>query len=572
VTSFAELPAALVRALGSAGIDTPFPIQAATLPDALAGENVLGRARTGAGKTLGFGLPMLARLAGMPAVPKRPVGLVLVPTRELAQQVADALTPLGRALGVRLTTVYGGTSIPRQIRALEDGVHIVVATPGRLVDLLERRSCDLSDVAITVLDEADHMCDLGFLPVVTDLLGQVPAGGQRMLFSATLDGDVNSLVRKFLPEPVLVAIDPEASPITTMTHHAFEVPDREAKLELLAVLAGGAARTLLFVRTKHGADRLARQLGKVGVPASALHGGMQQGARTRSLKAFAEGSRRVLVATDVAARGIHVDEVDLVVHADPPTEPKAYLHRSGRTARAGAEGIVAVVSVPDERAAVAALLAAAGVGGQPIRVTSDDALVVQLVADAAARAASASLLAGPEAEQPQLAPTREERRAHLQPRAPRRSGEGTSERPVRERRREDDRPRAGRTGTDSTKRRPSSEDRPAAGQGERRADRPDRPAANRRTDDRPASARGTAGRTSDGTGREQQRRGTGTWEYRPAGQDRGRAQSRAGQATRTENGRPERATRGAQPRPVRQDGSNRPAPARHGRPRRRDAV
>jgi superfamily II DNA/RNA helicase len=388
VATFADagLPGILVSALSTAGIETPFPIQAATLPDALAGENVLGRAQTGAGKTLGFGLPMLARLgAGRRARPGKPRGLVLVPTRELAQQVADALEPLARTLGVRMTTVYGGTSIPRQVNALTRGVDIVVATPGRLMDLLERRACDLSEVAVTVVDEADHMCDLGFLPVVTQLLAQVPGDGQRMLFSATLDGDVDVLVRKYLPKPVLVALDPEAAPVTTMTHHAFETPDRDTKLALLIELAGGLGRTLLFVRTKHGADRLAKQLSRGGVPSAALHGGMAQGARTRSLRSFSEGECRVLVATDVAARGIHVDDVDLVVHADPPTEPKAYLHRSGRTARAGADGAVVVVSFPAERPAVETLLRAAGVGGQPVAVTPEDVRVRDLVGPAAPR-------------------------------------------------------------------------------------------------------------------------------------------------------------------------------------------
>ncbi len=392
VASFADsgLPGTLVAALATAGIETPFPIQAATLPDALAGEHVLGRAQTGAGKTLGFGLPMLARLAaGRRARPGRPRGLVLVPTRELAQQVADALEPLARCMGMRMTTVYGGTSIQRQVTALTRGVDIVVATPGRLVDLLERRTCDLGEVAVTVVDEADHMCDLGFLPVVTDLLAQVPADGQRMLFSATLDGDVDVLVRRFLPKPVLVAIDPEAAQITTMTHHAFETADRDTKLELLTELAGGLGRTLLFVRTKHGADRLARQLGRGGVPAAALHGGMAQNARTRALRSFTDGACRVLVATDVAARGIHVDDIDLVVHADPPTEPKAYLHRSGRTARAGAAGAVVVVSVPAERPAVAGMLRAAGVGGQPVAVAPDDARVRDLVGPSAPRVTGA---------------------------------------------------------------------------------------------------------------------------------------------------------------------------------------
>jgi len=328
---------------------------------------------------------MLARLAEMggKSKPSRPRGLVLVPTRELAQQVADALAPLAQALGLRLTTVYGGTSMFRQIQNMHRGVDIVVATPGRLTDLIERKVAILDEVAVAVIDEADHMCDLGFLPVVTDLLRQVPASGQRMLFSATLDGGVDKLVREFLPNPVLVAVDAEVSAVSGMEHHAFEAADRGAKLELVTALAGGLGRTLLFTRTKHGADRLADQLSKAGVPAKALHGGMQQNARTRALKSFSDGTHRVLVATDVAARGIHVDDISLVIHADPPTEPKAYLHRSGRTARAGAGGTVVAVSLPEERRTVTSMLRAAGIVGEPIRVRAGDHEVRELVGPAA---------------------------------------------------------------------------------------------------------------------------------------------------------------------------------------------
>ena len=384
VTSFAAagLPSALLTALAQRDIDTPFPIQSATLPDALAGEHVLGRAQTGSGKTLGFGLPLLTRLAADRrgrAQPGRPRGLILTPTRELAQQVADALAPLGQSLGLRLATVYGGASINRQIAALTRGVDVVVATPGRLTDLIESGHCMLDGVAVTVLDEADQMCDLGFLPVVRALLGQVPAGGQRLLFSATLDRDIDGLVREFLPEPVLVAVDPEVPAVDTMTHLVFEAADREAKAALLAALTCGHGRTLVFARTRHGADRVSRQLSRAGIAAATLHGGMAQSARTRTLRTFTAGDHRVLVATDVAARGIHVDGIDLVVHADPPTEAKSYLHRSGRTARAGAAGTVVTVSLPEERRTVHGLLRAAGLDVGPVPMTAADPRVAELV-------------------------------------------------------------------------------------------------------------------------------------------------------------------------------------------------
>ena len=330
---------------------------------------------------------MLARLAAdpHPVKPGHPRGLVLVPTRELAQQVADALDPLARTLRLRVATVYGGASLTRQVDALRRGAGIVVATPGRLTDLIERRACDLGQVEITVVDEADHMCDLGFLPVVQRLLSQVPAAGQRMLFSATLDGGVDALVREHLHGPVLVAVDAEVQPAASTAHHGFEAADKEAKLQLVTALAGGRGRTLVFSRTKHGADRLARQLAREGIPAAPLHGGMAQNARSRALRSFSEGSRPVLVATDVAARGIHVDDVELVVHADPPAEHKAYLHRSGRTARAGAAGTVVVVVLPEERRAVEALLRIAGLTVAIERVTAGHPRVLDVVGPAGTR-------------------------------------------------------------------------------------------------------------------------------------------------------------------------------------------
>jgi superfamily II DNA/RNA helicase len=360
--AFADLglPGPLVDALRRAGIDTPFPVQAATIPDGLAGRDVLGRAATGSGKTLAFGLPLIVRLAGAKAARRRPRGLVLVPTRELAMQVATALAPLARAQGVSVSVVAGGLPINRQIQALESGLDIVVATPGRLVDLIERRACSLRDVVVTVLDEADHMADLGFLPVVRQLLDQTPPRGQRLLFSATLDGDVATLVKAYLNDPVEHALAvPEAS-IETMSHHLFLVA-HEAKFDLVASIAAREGRTLCFVRTKHGADRIARNLSRAGVGAGALHGGRTQAQRNKALAAFRDGSVPVLVATDVAARGIHVDDVSLVLHVDPPQDSKDYLHRSGRTARAGESGVVVLLTTPAEERTVRKMLAQAGV-------------------------------------------------------------------------------------------------------------------------------------------------------------------------------------------------------------------
>jgi superfamily II DNA/RNA helicase len=341
VPSFHQLglPERLVTALARRGVTEPFAIQARALPDAIAGRDILGRGQTGSGKTLAFGLPMLTRLVGQPRTPKAPRGLVLVPTRELAQQVHDALAPLGQAVDLKVMTVYGGASMGRQIDQLRRGTDIVVATPGRLQDLIDQRECDLSQVRITVLDEADHMADLGFMPAVTALLDLTPANGQRLLFSATLDRGVDKLALGYLTDPAMHAVAPAASPVDTMDHVVFAV-QRDAKVEIAAEIATRPARTLFFVRTKHGADRLATQLSTSGVNAVAIHGNLTQNARKRALENFQGGSTRVLVATDVAARGIHVDDVDLVVHFDPPADHKDYLHRSGRTARAGARGTV----------------------------------------------------------------------------------------------------------------------------------------------------------------------------------------------------------------------------------------
>jgi superfamily II DNA/RNA helicase len=354
--SFAELgvPAALVDVLDADGITAPFPVQTATLPDALAGRDILGRARTGSGKTLGFSLPMVSRLAGGPTAPGRPRGLVLVPTRELASQVTDVLKPLARAMGLWVTTIFGGVSYGPQVSALQRRTDIVVATPGRLADLIGQGECSLSDVEITVIDEADQMADLGFLPVVRRLLETTPAGGQRMLFSATLDAAVDVLARRFLSDPALHSVDENSSP-AEIEHHVLTV-DAANRVAVIAALAGGEKRSLVFTRTKHGAERLARQLTQAGIPAAELHGNLRQGARSRNLAAFASGVARVMVATDIAARGIHIDGIDLVIHFDPPAEHKAYVHRSGRTARGGADGVVVTLQTKSQARDVTALM------------------------------------------------------------------------------------------------------------------------------------------------------------------------------------------------------------------------
>ncbi|HEX6676577.1 MAG TPA: DEAD/DEAH box helicase [Actinomycetes bacterium] len=373
--SFAELgvPRALAGVLARNGITAPRPIQALTLPDALAGRDVLGRAETGSGKTLAFGLPMLTRLAAARAVPRSPTprGLVLVPTRELARQVRDELAPLAAALGLKLLAVYGGAPIRAQVQALRRGTDVVVATPGRLTDLYRQGVCSLDAVTITVLDEADHMADMGFLPQVTWLLDRVPAGGQRLLFSATLDHEVATIVRRYLADPARHTVT-QSSATPARMDHQFRAVTAAGKVAAAAELATGHRRVLLFVRTKHGATRLTRQLGRAGVRAGALHGNLAQNARQRALAAFSTGTVPVLVATDIAARGIHVDDVDLVVHFDPPAEAKGYLHRSGRTARAGAAGTVVTLVLPEQAAQVATLRRLAGVA-QPMRPVAPEA-------------------------------------------------------------------------------------------------------------------------------------------------------------------------------------------------------
>ena len=348
------VPAPLVEVLDDQGITAPFPVQAATLPDALAGRDILGRAQTGSGKTLGFSLPLVTRLAGGSTRSARPRGLILVPTRELATQVTDVLKPLARAMNMWVTTIYGGVAYGPQVNALQHKTDIVVATPGRLADLIGQGECDLSDVEITVIDEADQMADLGFLPIVRRLLETTPDGGQRMLFSATLDAAVDVLARRFLHDPVLHSVDENSSP-AEIEHHVLTV-EAANRVAVIAALVGGEKRSLVFTRTKHGAERLARQLTDAGIPAAELHGNLRQGARSRNLAAFASGLARVMVATDIAARGIHIDGIDLVIHADPPAEHKAYVHRSGRTARGGADGVVVTLQTRAQVRDVAAMM------------------------------------------------------------------------------------------------------------------------------------------------------------------------------------------------------------------------
>jgi superfamily II DNA/RNA helicase len=361
LTTFAALgvPEPLVTALTSAGITTPFPIQAATLPDALAGQDILGRGRTGSGKTLGFSLPLIAGLADGHTMACRPRGLVLVPTRELASQVQAVITPLASVMGLSTVAIFGGTSQRPQVAALRNRADIVIACPGRLADLIEQGHCHLGDVEISVLDEADHMADLGFLPVVRRLLEATPADGQRMLFSATLDGAVDVLARRFLDNPARHSVDAVSAP-AEIAHHLLTVAPTD-RVGVVCALAGGDNKSLVFTRTKHGAAKLTKQLAAAGVPATELHSNLAQNARTRNLESFTSGAVRVLVATDIAARGIHVDDIGLVIHADSPAEHKAYLHRSGRTARAGAGGVVITLQTPAQAQEVRTLMRRAGV-------------------------------------------------------------------------------------------------------------------------------------------------------------------------------------------------------------------
>ncbi|MEO7371282.1 MAG: DEAD/DEAH box helicase, partial [Ilumatobacteraceae bacterium] len=395
---------------------TAFPIQSATLPDSLEGHDVLGRGKTGSGKTIAFALPIVARLAasGKRRESSRPRALILVPTRELANQVMTSLKPLAEAMSLRVATVYGGVGQGPQVSALRHGVDIVVACPGRLEDLIAQRHCRLDAVEVTVLDEADHMADLGFLPGVKRILDATPVGGQRLLFSATLDKAIDGLVRQYLVNPIVHSVDPEVSSVNTMTHHVLAVAAGD-KAAVVSALASGLDRSLLFMRTKHGAKKLAKQLCAAGIPAVELHGNLSQSARERNLADFSSGHVRVLVATDIAARGIHVDDIALVIHVDPPAEHKAFLHRSGRTARAGAEGIVATVMTPDQAGDVRSLARAAGITPTVTNVTPNHPLLVELTGPTAPKVA-------PRAQRPEDAETTRQR-----PSQPgRRRGQGAS--------------------------------------------------------------------------------------------------------------------------------------------------
>ncbi|MEU1393798.1 MULTISPECIES: DEAD/DEAH box helicase [unclassified Nonomuraea] len=372
--TFAELdmPLALLKVLTRLGMNEPFPIQAATLPNSLAGRDVLGRGRTGSGKTLAFGLALLVRTAGQRAESRRPLALILVPTRELAQQVTDALTPYARPLNLRLATVVGGMSIGQQANALRNGAEVVVATPGRLRDLIERGDCRLDQVGVTVLDEADQMADMGFMPQITHLLDQVRPNGQRMLFSATLDRNVDLLVRRYLTDPVVHSVDPAAGAVSTMEHHVLHVQGTDKQATTVEIAARDG-RVIMFLDTKHAVDRLTEQLLDSGVRAAALHGGKSQSQRTRTLAQFKTGHVTALVATNVAARGIHVDNLDLVVNVDPPSDHKDYLHRGGRTARAGESGSVVTLVLPNQRRDMTRLMNDAGIVPQSSQVHSGEA-------------------------------------------------------------------------------------------------------------------------------------------------------------------------------------------------------
>ncbi|MCG5471603.1 DEAD/DEAH box helicase [Micromonospora sp. LAH09] len=500
------MPEPLVRALAQQGITSPFEIQRATVPDALAGRDVLGRGQTGSGKTLAFGLPLIARLATRNrARPMRPRALILVPTRELAMQVNDALLPLGKAVGIFLKTAVGGVPYDRQIDALRRGVEIIVATPGRLGDLIERGICQLDDVEVTVLDEADQMADMGFLPEVTELLAKTPANGQRLLFSATLDGDVDALVRRFMNDPVTHSTAPSTASVSTMDHHMLLIPPHE-KFPVAASIAARDGRTMVFARTQLGVDRLVEQLAAVGVRAGGLHGGKTQRMRTKTLAEFREGRMNVLVATDVAARGIHVDGVTLVLHVDPPKDPKDYLHRAGRTARAGESGAVATLVLPKQRRTTLAMMEKAGVAPAETRVRVGDQALAELVGARAPSGVPVRVEAEPRGYGDRSGGSR---RFDDRSGGPRRFGDRTGgerrygDRPTGERRYSDrpqgdrqysDRPQGERRYSDRPQGDRQYSDRP---QGERRySDRPqgdrqysDRPQGERRYSDRPQGDR-----------------------------------------------------------------------------------
>ncbi|KWR71747.1 DEAD/DEAH box helicase [Arthrobacter sp. W1] len=378
------VPEYLAKVLADSGIESAFPIQEATLPSTLAGGDVLGRGQTGSGKTLAFSLPLVARLADRPQRRKArfPRALIMAPTRELATQIAKTVEPLAKAAGLRTTVIYGGVAQSRQEKAMNEGVDIVIACPGRLDDLIKQKIVDLSQLEISVLDEADHMADMGFLPVVRRIMDRMPTGIQHMLFSATLDNGVDKVVKRYLSHPTIHSVDAPEAAVNTMEHHVFVIGNDDKK-DLIRVLAQGTARRIMFMRTKHHAKKMALTLSKAGVPAVDLHGNLSQNARDRNLAAFASGEAKVLVATDVAARGVHVDGVELVVHIDPPAEHKAYTHRSGRTARAGSDGTVVTICTPDQQGDVSTLLKQAGLKVPFEKVNLDSPVVAKVVGEVA---------------------------------------------------------------------------------------------------------------------------------------------------------------------------------------------
>ncbi|MFJ5962916.1 DEAD/DEAH box helicase [Pseudarthrobacter oxydans] len=521
MTTFSALgtPKALADTLTAQGIVEPFPIQVKTLPDTLSGRDVLGRGRTGSGKTIAFAIPLVARLAEREAKhfrkPGRPMGLVLAPTRELATQINATIEPLAKAAGLNTTVIYGGISQTRQEKALRAGVDIVIACPGRLEDLIRQRVLTLEAVEITVLDEADHMADLGFLPVVKKLMDMTPSQGQRLLFSATLDNGVDKIVQRYLSNPLTHSVDDPQAAVTTMEHHVLVVNDQTVKKQLIVELASGAGRRVLFMRTKHHARKLAKTLTDAGIPAVDLHGNLSQNARDRNLAEFSSGDVRVLVATDVAARGVHVDDVELVIHVDPPTEHKAYLHRSGRTARAGSDGTVVTLTLPEQQTDVKKLMKAAGVEVNFERVTASSPLVAELVGEMAEKIdprTRAALLAKKAAQQgggTSTGANAERKRARRQaaPTAGGRGGRGgrgrVSAEPTRT-----DLPRAerravafeGRTEARAAFDRVAeqNEDRAVAAAAARRNNRGRGTASTHRNDVPAAGGRASAGRGSDG--------------------------------------------------------------------------
>ena len=578
--SFADLgvPDALVERLALDGIITAFPIQAATLPDSLQGRDVLGRGRTGSGKTLAFSLALINSLLESPAPREQysPRALVLLPTRELAQQVADVIAPLAKAVRMRVASVYGGVGYGPQINALRNGVDIVIACPGRLEDLIENGQCKLDFVQVTVLDEADHMADLGFLPAVKRLLELTPEGGQRLLFSATLDKGVDQIVRKYLQNPITHAVDPNDSDMPIMTHHVFSVTGGE-KAEVIRQLVSGEGKTVAFTRTKHGAKNLARRLTESGIPAVELHGNLSQAVRAKNLARFSTGKVRVLVATDIAARGIHVDDVALVLHVDPPEEHKAYVHRSGRTARAGAEGIVVTMATPAQHGSVKSLMKLAGIKPFMRPVKPGDEAITDISGP------RAELIHTAYVEEPEPAPRRD--------RASRSSGQGSA----RPSARSGDRSRAPREAS-----RPRRDDAAPArrdnGAPLRRDDRPVRDES--RTSSRPArDSRTSSGRPTRSyeSGADRTARSYESRDSRPSrgSDDRSSRDSRPARSYESRDSRPSRGsddrssrdsrparsyesrdarpTRGNDDRPRRDDSRSTSRPSRDDRPRRDDA-